>query len=200
LLSSACIAFSDVVADGIVVQQTRDSKDPKVAGGLQSLCWGSASAGALLSSYFSGSLLEVMTPRHVFGLTAILPFLVTLIATSINESPVTKDANGNSDIGSVEQQMSDLWSAIKQPNIWKPALFIFLWQSTPTSDGAFLYFMTNDLGMGPEFLGRVRLGLPEVPPYCPHQGYSVLVEHCFLSSWNVVPPSHFTCKPSFGNS
>jgi folate/biopterin transporter len=157
LLSSACIAFSDVVADGIVVQQTRDSKDPKVAGGLQSLCWGSASAGALLSSYFSGSLLEVMTPRHVFGLTAILPFLVTLIATSINESPVTKDANGNSDIGSVEQQMSDLWSAIKQPNIWKPALFIFLWQSTPTSDGAFLYFMTNDLGMGPEFLGRVRL-------------------------------------------
>lgn len=153
LLSSACVAFSDVVADGIVVQKTRDSGDPKVAGGLQSLCWGAASAGGLLSAYFSGSLLEVMTPRHVFALTAVLPFLVTLIATSINEPPVTE---GELD-GGVQKQAQDLWSAIKQPAIWRPALFLFLWQSTPTSDGAFLYFMTNDLGMGPEFLGRVRL-------------------------------------------
>ena len=44
VISSGCIAFSDVVADGIVVQRTRDSDDPKVAGGLQSLCWGSVSA------------------------------------------------------------------------------------------------------------------------------------------------------------
>ena len=46
ITSSACIAFSDVVADGIVVQKTRenssddDGGDPKLAGGLQSLCWG----------------------------------------------------------------------------------------------------------------------------------------------------------------
>ena len=153
LLSSACVAFCDVVADGIVVQQTRDSTDPKIAGGLQSLCWGSASVGGLISAYFSGSLLTIMTPRHVFGLTAVLPFLVTLIAFSIEEPPlVAGDKETN-----VEQQVQDLWSAIKQPAIWRPALFLFLWQSTPTSDGAFLYFMTNDLGMGVEFLGRVRL-------------------------------------------
>jgi folate/biopterin transporter len=151
LLGSACIAFCDVVADGIVVQQTRDSDDPKVAGGLQSLCWGSASIGGLLSAYFSGSLLTVMTPRHVFGLTSFLPFLVTLIAFSIQEPPLEATESN------VSQQVQDLWSAIRQPSIWRPALFLFLWQSTPTSDGAFLYFMTNDLGMGPEFLGRVRL-------------------------------------------
>jgi folate/biopterin transporter len=57
----------------------------------------------------------------------------------------------------VQQQVQALWQAIKVPAVWKPALFLFLWQSTPTSEGAFLYFMTNDLGMGPEFLGRVRL-------------------------------------------
>jgi folate/biopterin transporter len=140
------------VADGIVVQQTRDSDDPQVAGGLQSLCWGSASIGGLLSAYFSGSLLTIMTPRHVFGVTAILPFLVTLIAFSIDEPPTDETTDTN-----VARQAQDLWAAIRQPSIWKPALFLFLWQSTPTSDGAFLYFMTNDLGMGPEFLGRVRL-------------------------------------------
>ena len=163
LIASACVAFSDVVADGLVVEQTQRSQDPNVAGGLQSLCWGSAAAGGLLSAYFSGSLLEIMTPRHVFGLTAFLPFVVALISfwmeevrTSESEAAATATTAGLTKYD-IKGQVNDLWSAIKEPAIYKPALFLFLWQSTPTSDGAFLYFMTNDLGMGPEFLGRVRL-------------------------------------------
>lgn len=156
LVSSACVAFSDVVADGIVVQDTRDSNDPKVAGGLQSLCWGSAAIGGLISAYFSGSLLEIMSPRDVFSLTAALPLLVAIIAIFVQEAPVQEDSSKGA-IEGMQEQVSTLWSTIKEPSIWKPALFLFLWQSTPTSDGAFLYFMTNDLNMGPEFLGRVRL-------------------------------------------
>lgn len=195
IVSSGCIAFSDVVADGIVVQKTRDSADPTVAGGLQSLCWGSASIGGLISAYFSGSLLEVMTATNVFAITAILPLLVAVIAFFIQEEPIqTKDTpmtttkntlststvidfqpemsnlipsmavpNANESTASIPddknvfQQVQALWQAIQEPKLWKPALFLFLWQSTPTSEGAFLYFMTNDLGMGPEFFGRVRL-------------------------------------------
>mmetsp|Transcript_52297 Transcript_52297/g.126450 ORF Transcript_52297/g.126450 Transcript_52297/m.126450 type:complete len:665 (-) Transcript_52297:2338-4332(-) len=169
VLSSACIAFSDVVADGIVVQKTRDSGDPKIAGGLQSLCWGSAAIGGLLSAYFSGSLLEVMKPQDVFSITAVLPFMVASIALLIDEKPLPKsneEVNGAVELSNsaeispfdtVQDQIDALWSAVKQPSIYKPALFLFLWQSTPTSDGAFLYFLTDDLGFGPEFLGRVRL-------------------------------------------
>jgi folate/biopterin transporter len=170
LISSACIAFSDVVADGIVVQKTRDSSDPSIAGGLQSLCWGSAAIGGLLSAYFSGSLLEVMKPQDIFAMTAILPLIVGSIAFLIDEPPITKvnsanAANGeiiveeeeDDPLGGVKLQIDALWSAIKQPRIYKPALFLFLWQSTPTSSGAFFYFMTNDLGFGPEFFGRVGL-------------------------------------------
>jgi len=167
ILSSACIAFSDVVADGIVVQKTRESDDPKVAGGLQSLCWGSAALGGLLSAYFSGSLLEVMGPREVFQITAILPLLVATIAFFVDEKPVweQKEVSVAADVEGVDatpvdgikEQASALWLAIKQPAIYRPALFLFLWQSTPTGDGAMLYYMTNDLGFGPEFLGRARL-------------------------------------------
>ena len=168
MLSSACIAFSDVVADGIVVQRTRESDDPKVAGGLQSLCWGSAAFGALISAYFSGSLLEIMGPREVFQITAVLPLLVATIALFVDEKSVWElkaeadaspdfDEQDESPLEGIKEQVSDLWSAIKQPAIWKPALFLFLWQSTPTGEGAMLYFMTNDLGFGPEFLGRARL-------------------------------------------
>lgn len=173
ILSSACIAFSDVVADGIVVQRTRDSDDEKVAGGLQSLCWGSAALGGLLSAYFSGSLIESIGPQGVFQITAALPLAVAAIALLIDEKPVTGSSSSSNEeqestnltgsmavvekVDSIQEQVKALGSAIKNPGVWKPALFLFLWQSTPTGEGAFLYFMTDDLGFGPEFLGRVRL-------------------------------------------
>ncbi|CAB9525633.1 biopterin transporter 1, chloroplastic [Seminavis robusta] len=201
MISSGCIAFSDVVADGIVVQKTRDSDDPALAGGLQSLCWSSAAFGGLLSAYYSGSLLQVMKPQDVFQITAILPFLVACISlliqeerqqqpkddeivvemvnneiltTNGSEDSLTTSTTTNGDLtisngdsatalvattddDGVKGQIQALWDAIRQPSIWKPTLFLFLWQSTPTSDGAFLFFMTDELGFGPEFLGRVRL-------------------------------------------
>jgi len=166
VVSSACIAISDVVADGIVVQKTRESTDPALAGGLQSLCWGSAAIGGLLSAYFSGSLLEVMKPQDIFALTAILPFVVATIGFLIDETPVTKRketnngelavTNDDNAVDGVQSQISSLWEAIKKPEIYKPAAFIFLWQSTPTTEGAMLFFMTDDLGFGPEILGRIR--------------------------------------------
>jgi folate/biopterin transporter len=185
LLSSASIALADVVADGIVVQKTRDAvndgDDPAIAGGLQSLCWGSAAVGGLISAYFSGSLLETMSPRDVFGIASALPLAVGGMSLLIEEEPVTRKYNqseetiGNKDIAeiaesqnttggemnsaiqSVQTQISSIWETLRQPNIYKPILFLFLWKATPTSEGAMLYFLTNDIGFGPEFLGRVRL-------------------------------------------
>ena len=165
LVGSGTVALSDVVADGIVVQKTRESSkdDPKLAGGLQSLCWGSAAIGGLLSAYFSGSLLEVMGPRDVFSITAFMPLIVGGIALMIDEERISLKSSqemlNETDEYEVDikAQIESLWLAIKEPAVWKPALFLFLWQSTPTGEGAMLYFMTDDLGMGPEFLGRVRL-------------------------------------------
>jgi len=50
-----------------------------------------------------------------------------------------------------------LLTAIKQPAILLPAVFVFFWQATPTAGDALFYFYTNRLGFTPEFLGRVRL-------------------------------------------
>ena len=192
LLSSASIAFADVVADGIVVQKTRDASinggNPAIAGGLQSVCWGSASIGGLISAYFSGSLLETMSPRDVFGIASVLPLAVAAISFLIDEKPIAKsttevvvNTNGSNGLApleneqsslnvnditldeavdtmsSVQEQISSLWDALSQPSIYKPVLFIFLWHATPSSDGASLYFLTNEIGLGPEFLGRVRV-------------------------------------------
>jgi len=170
LLSSASIALSDVVADGIVVQKTREAAtrgdDPAIAGSLQSLCWCSAALGGLISAYFSGSLLENMSPRDVFGIASVLPLAVAAMSLLIEEDPVVKKGSTFGDtekqddliqVAPIKEQISSLWSALRQESIYKPILFIFLWQATPTSDGAMLYFLTDDIGFGPEFLGRVRL-------------------------------------------
>ena len=177
LLSSGAIALADVVADGIVVEKTRDAAsngdDPAIAGGLQSLCWGSAAIGGLMSAYISGSLLETMSPREVFGIASFLPLAVGGMSFLIEEEPVNSGSdeyeeienpfpydgvvNANDPILSIQEQTSSLWAALRQPSIYKPILFIFLWQATPTSEGAMLYFLTDDIGFGPEFLGRVRL-------------------------------------------
>jgi folate/biopterin transporter len=160
ILSSACIAVSDVVADGIVVTRTRkeSANNPALAGSLQSLCWGSSAIGALLASYFSGSLIETLGNRGVFGLTAALPLLVALIAISVDEERVVSEGSTTKNfLNGVQSQAETLWGALQQQAIWRPALFLFLWRATPTSDGAFFYFMSNDLHLGPEFMGRIQL-------------------------------------------
>ncbi len=56
-VASLGVAFSDVVADSLVVERARD--DPSTGAALQSICWGAAAVGGILSAYAGGVLLEV---------------------------------------------------------------------------------------------------------------------------------------------
>jgi len=151
--------------DSLVVERAREDETAS-SGALQSLCWTCQSTGGLVSAYFSGSLLATMTPRQVFSITAALPLLVAAIALQLDEKPVVKDpAAPDAEDGPLasfvqlsRRQGALLWETVRQKQVWLPALFIFLWQATPSCGDAFFYFITDDLGIGPEFLGRVRVG------------------------------------------
>jgi folate/biopterin transporter len=151
-LGSLAIAISDVIVDSIVVERARGESQSE-AGALQSLCWSATAVGGLLTAYLSGLLLEHFSTRTIFAITAVFPLIVSAVAILINESKVITAFNLNS----ARQQWSQVRQAISQKQIWLPMAFIFLWQATPSSDAAFFYFTTNDLGFEPEFLGRVRL-------------------------------------------
>ena len=152
-LGSLSVAISDVIVDSLVVERARAESQAE-AGSLQSLAWGSAAAGSLITAYFSGMLLEHFTTRTVFWITASFPLIVSLVAWLIAESPVSERGLN---FTSVKQQVGQLAKAVKQKAIWLPTAFIFIWQATPTADAAFFFFTTNELGFEPEFLGRVRL-------------------------------------------
>eukprot|EP00466_Bigelowiella_natans_P009908 jgi/Bigna1/58393/fgenesh1_pm.84_\ len=135
-VASLAIAVSDVVVDSVVVERSRDSQEE--AGTLQSLCWGARYFGAAITAYYSGELLERMAPRSVFLITALFPLLVTLSARLVS-------------------QVREVWEAAKQPSVLYPMLFVLAWQATPNASSGFFYFLTNELQMKPEFLGRLQV-------------------------------------------
>jgi len=152
LLSSVSVAIADVIVDSLVVERARE-EDQGDAGTLQSLAWGASSVGGLITAYLSGFLLERTDTQTIFAITATFPLIVCCVAWLIAEDPVTEDSN----LKVVLNQVKLLKGAVSQRAIWIPALFLFLWQATPTADSAFFFFSTNELGFQPEFLGRVRL-------------------------------------------
>ncbi|RZM82457.1 folate/biopterin family MFS transporter [Leptolyngbya iicbica] len=151
-LSSLSVAVGDVIVDSLVVERARRESQSD-AGTLQSLAWGSSALGGIITAYLGGLLLEYVGTRSVFGVTATFPLVVSLVAWWIAEDPVTETSTWQVIGGQIKQ----LKGAVSQKVIWMPALFLFLWQATPTADSAFFFFTTNDLGFEPEFLGRVRL-------------------------------------------
>lgn len=151
--SSLSVALSDVVADSLVVERARDGGE-QAAGALQSLCWTFSSVGGLLSAYLSGLILEHVTARTVFGWTAVCPIIVSGIAGLIAEErvPIVWTGLGQR----LGDQSRTLWNALRQRRVFFPAMFLFLWQSSPSADSAMFFFSTNVLHFGPEFLGRVK--------------------------------------------
>ncbi|KAA8527621.1 hypothetical protein F0562_034984 [Nyssa sinensis] len=163
LLGSLSVAFSDVVVDSMVVERAR-GESQSLSGSLQSLCWGSSAFGGIVSSYFSGSLVDTYGVRFVFGVTALLPLLTSAVAVLVKERPMLGAARGQNltlaspgFLESSKENIIQLWDTVRQPNVFLPTVFIFLWQATPQSDSAMFFFTTNKLGFTPEFLGRVKL-------------------------------------------
>ena len=139
-------------------------EENKASGTLQSLCWSSRAVGSLSSAYFSGAALQALGAKTVFGISSILPLLVTAAAVFVDEprleeAPDEADADeASSQIEVAKAQVALLWSALSRREIWQPALFVGFFLATPSADSAFLYFLTDDLGFSQEFLGRVSLG------------------------------------------
>jgi len=171
--ASLGVAVADVVADSIVVERTRlaeDAGDRSVAGSLQSSCWLAQAFGGLASAYFSGSMLESCGIRQVFAATATLPLLVSLCAALLSETPVVAadapipSVAADASLEALEDarvpvavRVRLLWAAVTDRRVLVPLGVLFLWLSKPSADMPFLFFLNNDLGFGPEMLGRLRL-------------------------------------------
>ncbi len=97
--------------------------------------------------------------RFVFGVTAMLPLITAAVAGLVHEersSHASSSAAGFWDpeaqgnvvevkgsggfLKTSKRQLGYLWQTVKEPNIFLPTIFIFLWQATPTSETAMFFF------------------------------------------------------------
>lgn len=91
--------------------------------------------------------------RFVFAITAVLPLMTSLVAGLVKEerrqasgsrdpeAPELTEANERLGFWEISKsQLGCLWATVKEPNIFMPTIFIFLWQATPTSDTAMFFF------------------------------------------------------------
>jgi folate/biopterin transporter len=158
LMTSLSVAVSDVIVDSIIVERSRKESLGR-AGSLQSLSWGCSALGGLVTAYFSGWMLEHFSRQTVFAIVASFPLVVSAVAWLIAEEKIGRSIEKNPEKPPEFQaidQIKQLWQAVSQKAIWLPSVFLFIWQATPSSESAFFFFATNELGFQPEFLGRVR--------------------------------------------
>lgn len=57
----------------------------------------------------------------------------------------------------IKEQLNLFWSFIKQPIIYRPVLFIFLFMATPAYTDPMFYFYTNKLHFSQLVMGRLKL-------------------------------------------
>lgn len=145
VISAMGFALADVIVDGIVAEKSRSQQE---AGKLQSVCRGALLVGALIVSYASGVLVEIIGARNVFWLTGALPLLTTAFSLIVLEGAAADS------VFSIRKVWLQFKTALTPTLLWS-ALFLFVWRSTPTSGGAFSYYLIDELKFTPEFFGRL---------------------------------------------
>lgn len=87
MIANIGLGFTDVICDGLVVQQS----DKDTAGRYQSICWGSLTVGALITTFLSGILMgrNLVGVRGMFLLTAFIPLITFALSFLIKEEKIT---------------------------------------------------------------------------------------------------------------
>ena len=77
------------------------------------------------------------------------------IAFLVPEQKYVGDAN--EERGKIRGRLQALWGAFSQEQIYKPCIFIFLLNATPSTGASWFYFYTDTLKFSSTFLGTIGL-------------------------------------------
>lgn len=144
-VSSAGLCFADVMADSLLVEAARtESEEDK--GIIQSYAWTMRFIGGLLASALGAVAYDYLGSVRVFLLNSMVPVLIAYVSLCIPESNAKLDTNWR-------ETSSKLWKAVRMPEIYKPALFIFMICVTPGYGQAMTFFYEKELKFTPNEFG-----------------------------------------------
>lgn len=146
-ISSAGLCFVDVMADSLLVVAARDEPE-KDKGTIQSWAWIMRFIGGLIASGLGALAYDWLGSVRVFLLNAMVPIAIAVVSNFIPDSAMCEHTDWR-------DTSSRLWSAVKKPIIYKPALFLFILTVTPGYGSVMTYFYERKLGFTPNEFGML---------------------------------------------
>ncbi|MDX1431062.1 MAG: MFS transporter [Gammaproteobacteria bacterium] len=146
LLPTLGIAFSDVVADALMVEK---GQPRGITGQLQSVQWGALYGATIVTGYLGGYLSEHHLQALGFLICATMTAGTGVLAfLFVREEPIERAPHG----------ARDAWQAIattlRSRAVWGAAAFLFLWNFNPFSSAVLYLHMTRVMGLGEQFYGN----------------------------------------------
>ena len=156
IVPTLAIAFSDVVADALMVEK---GQPLGLTGRLQSIQWGSMYAATVLAGSLGGWMSE--HNRHELGfLICGLGALVTFVATWIWIQDAAKlESTGSAEVSSVPKEtvwsrMSLMRRTLMSRQFLMIAVFLFLWNFNPFSSTIQQLHLTEHVKLTPQQYGH----------------------------------------------
>ncbi|CAG9313479.1 unnamed protein product [Blepharisma stoltei] len=147
IISELSQAIADVMADAIVVQESRKTH---IEGSdyLQSFCWFWLALGAITGGLLGGFSLNFLSPNNAIGVQVICPILI-MIATFLYPEQKSTDHSSCSSFCYKLRRLFKLWS---KPIVFKVMIFNFLNRATvPSFSMLMFYFYFDKVGFSKEF-------------------------------------------------
>lgn len=143
-------AFQDVVTDGLMVEA---GQPLNMTGQFQSIQWSAVYIAMIITAFAGGHIAELarqgtMTYRAIFGITAIFPVLTALIVMMLVKEPSRAHLE--------QQAKTGLRDIFRHKGVWILALFLFLWNFSPSFGAPFFYYMVDTLKFSGSFLGTLQ--------------------------------------------
>lgn len=145
LLPSIGLAFSDVIADALMVEQ---GKPLKATGRLQAVQWGSIYTAAILTGVAGGWLTQRGLQRVAFLVCGLMAALTLVAALAFVSEP--RRARPRT---SAREAVRALKGALTSPAVLGVASFLFLWRFNPFSSSVLYLHLTERLGISEQRYG-----------------------------------------------
>lgn len=145
LVPTVGVAFSDVVADGLMI----DKGQPRgITGLLQSVQWGSSYAAGVLAAVVGGWLAQNDRQEAGFllcaGITAVAFGLAVFAVDEDRPAPARESARG---------AVRALGRTLRDPLILSVLGFLFLWSFQPFNPSVLYVYVTEEIGLSEQFYG-----------------------------------------------
>ncbi|OGK95776.1 MAG: hypothetical protein A3D33_13495 [Candidatus Rokubacteria bacterium RIFCSPHIGHO2_02_FULL_73_26] len=139
------LAFTDVLTDAMMVESGRPRG---LTGAFQSVQWACITIALVLVGVAGGWLAERRALPLAFGLAAGFP-LVSLGMAAV----FVREPRARVDRAAFRATWTAIRAALATREVWAVAGFIFFWTFSPSFGPAFLFYQTDTLGFGQQFIG-----------------------------------------------